>query len=170
MTTTSGPLRAASAVPAPRSSEPGSAEAPDAVLGRIDEGTSLAERGEVARARSVLQETWDEIGEHGGARYRWRAAQALGWLQDDPSLALRWHLRALLAADQVEDAHAGDAGTAAAYPALHLDVAEAHRRLGDREPALRHLQLGRCALLALPDDPAREAAAGAFDALEAQLR
>lgn len=142
-----------------------------AVLLRIAEGTRLGERRR-PEARVLLEEVWDEIGSGGSALHRCRAAQALGRLQDDPSLALQWHLRALLAADQVDDepgVPAAAASVAATYPALHRDVADAHRRLGDVEPALRHLQLGRCALLALPDGPARDATAAAFDALEAQL-
>jgi hypothetical protein len=77
-------------------------------------------------------------------------------VQDDVAEELLWDQRALAAADSLTDERVAEggvaAGVAAFYPSLHLNIAECHRKLGDLAQARRHLEQGRAAVGALPDD------------------
>ena len=139
----------------------------DPVLGRITDGVGMRVRGRRGEARRLLLEVWDEIGPGGNPLHRCSAAHALAGVQDDASVELEWHLRALLAADQVSEMGEATARPAELYPSLHLALADVHHRLGRDERARLHLDLGRAALSLLTDDVAARITLGdALDRLE----
>src|SRR4051794_11176078 len=130
--------------------------APDPVLTLAAEAAALGRQGRRTEAREVFAEVWAGIGPDGDPLHRVAVAHAMADVQDDPWDELTWDLRALEAADAVSDERAAAAAVAgpvaAFYPSLHLNLAEAYRKVGDRAAALRHLELGRAAVDTLPDD------------------
>jgi hypothetical protein len=144
--------------------------APD-VMAHISAVVALSQTGERTTARSGLTELWDQVD---APLHRCAVAHALADVQDDPHDELAWDLRALDAAGAVTDAEvvaAGMLGTAAGLlPSLHLNVAEAHRRLGDLTAARRHLELGLAAVPALGDDGYGRMIRAGLDGLAARLR
>ncbi len=147
--------------------------APDAVLARIGEGIALSQHGDRTSARALFAALWQEIGSDGDALHHCALAHAMADVQDDPREELAWDLRALGAADALTDARlaaAGAAGRVAGlYPSLHLNLGEVYRRLGDTTAARRHLDLGRRAAGALPDDGYGQMVASGLDRLAERL-
>ena len=143
----------------------------DPVLGRVADAVGLRVQGRREAARTMLLEIWDEIGTDGDPLHRCSAAHALAGVQDDPAAELEWHLRALLAADQVSSLHVNRAAYAAVelYPSLHLNLADVYLRLGRPEGSRTHLHLGRSALVPLPDGAAGRVLADGLDRVEARL-
>ncbi|MGY1814356.1 hypothetical protein [Blastococcus sp. SYSU D00820] len=142
---------------------------PDDVMTRIGAAITLGQSGERAAARTALESIWTELGDDGDALARCMLAHHLADLQDDPRDELAWDQRALAAADSVTDEQAAAAGAtgpvAAFYPSLHLNLGEDHRRLGDLAAARHHLELGRQAVAALPDDGYGAMITGGLEAL-----
>ncbi|WP_432536204.1 hypothetical protein [Kineococcus arenarius] len=138
------------------SDETPTATAPDAVMARIGQGIEMTQRGERERARNLFTEVWAEVGPDGDAMHRCALAHSMADTHDDPQEELRWDLEALRAADSLSDERAAAAGitspVAAFYPSLHLNLGEVHRKLGDLDAARHHLDLGRRAITALPDN------------------
>ena len=128
----------------------------DPVLARIGEGIGLNQQGDRAGARTLFAEVWTEIGSDGDPLHRCALAHSMADVQDDPREELAWDERALAAAELISDERAAEAGVAfpvrAFYPSLHLNLGDVHHRLGHRDEALRHLELGRAAVGALGDD------------------
>jgi hypothetical protein len=129
---------------------------PDAILVRMSEGIALNQQGDRGSARRLLTDLWDEVGPDGDPLHRCAVAHALADTQDDPHDELAWDERALAAAELITDERVAEAGVAspvaALYPSLHLNLGDVHHRLGHRDEALRHLELGRAATAALGDD------------------
>lgn len=123
---------------------------------RIGEAMGLGQRGERAAARELFGRLWDEIGSDGDAFHRCALAHSMADVQDDVADELLWDERALAAAESLTDDRLAEggvaAGVAAFYPSLRLNLAECHRKLGDLTSARRHLEQGRAAVDALPDD------------------
>ena len=146
---------------------------PDEVMIRIGHGIELGRRGEPAAARTLLTEPWEELGPDGDAFHRCALAHSLADVQDDVHEELLWDLRALAAADLVDDERLRLAGVASPvlgfYPSLHLNLAEAYRRIGDLDLAREHLAQGRAAVVALTDDAYGEMIKGGLDRLEERL-
>jgi hypothetical protein len=134
---------------------------------------ALSQRGERDAARALFTELWDEVGPAGDPMHRCAVAHWMADVKDDLQAELMWDLRALEAADAVTAERAQQAGmtspVTAMHPSLHLDLAEAHRELGDLAGARRHLSLGRAAAGALPDDGYGRMIRGGLARLEERL-
>lgn len=142
-------------------------------MARIGEAMALGQRGERSAARELFGQLWAEIGEDGDAFHRCALAHSMADVQDDVVAELLWDERALAAADSLTDARVAEggvaAGVAAFYPSLHLNIAECHRRLGDLPAARSHLEQGRAAVDALPDDGYGRMIRGGLDRLAERL-
>lgn len=128
---------------------------PEPILVRIAAATALGSRSQQRAAAFELSAIWDELGEHGDALHRCAVAHALADLQTDVGEELAWDLRALEAAERITDERAIAAGVEGARglrPSLHLNVAEAYRKLGDLQAARVHVDLGLAQVDALGDD------------------
>src|SRR5262249_54548842 len=102
---------------------------------RMAEAVALGQSGEHERARQALSELWTEITPTGNALHRCALSHHMADLQDDVAEELRWDLLALEAADSVSEQQARAAGVLSSvrsfYPSLHLNIAEAYRKLGN---------------------------------------
>jgi hypothetical protein len=136
--------------------EEGQVTEPDPIMIRIGEGIGLGHSGDREAARRLFSEVWEEIGVDGDALHRCALAHSMADVQDDVVEELRWDLRALDAADLIGDERVCQAGIAASvrgfYPSLHLNLAEAYRKLGDVDRARDHLERGYAVMGVLADD------------------
>lgn len=125
----------------------------DTVLARVAAAVGGGQRGDRAEAGRLLAALWTEVGPAGDPLHRCAVGHAMADVQDEPAAELEWDLRALHAADGVDADRARRAGiegpVEGLLPSLHLNVAEAYRKIGDRDAARRHLQHGRAACWAL---------------------
>ena len=146
---------------------------PDDTMIRIGRGIALAGQGERAAAMGWFTKLWDDIGPDGDPLHRCAVAHAMADVQDDPRAELACYLRALEAVESLTDERLGAAGVAGSargfYPSLHLNLADVYRRLGNEDPARRHLELGRATLDALQDDGYRTMIREALDRVEHKL-
>ncbi|MFE6227145.1 hypothetical protein [Streptomyces sp. NPDC057854] len=127
---------------------------PDSTMEAIGRAVADGQGGDAAGARARLLELWSGIGVTGDPLHRCTLAHHLADLYDDPAQALAWDVRALDAADalteqRLQEHHAG-LGVAGLYPSLHLNLADAYRRLGSFETAAGHLAAAREHAPALP--------------------
>ena len=147
--------------------------APDPTMARVAEAVELGQTGRAAEARELFTQIWSELGPDGDPLHRVTVAHHMADLQEDPHEELAWDLRALDAVDGVTDQRAADAGAtgpvAAFYPSLHLNLGEDYRRIGDAEAGRRHLELGRAAAGALPDDGYGQMIRGGLEGLAQRL-
>jgi hypothetical protein len=147
--------------------------APDPTTMRVAEAVGLGQSGRAAEARELFTQIWAELGPDGDPLHRVTVAHHMADLQEDPHEELAWDLRALDAVDGVTDQRVADAGAtgpvAAFYPSLHLNLGEDYRKLGDPESARRHLELGRAAAGALPDDGYGRLIRGGLEGLAQRL-
>lgn len=111
----------------------------DSTLEAIMHAVAAGREGDVAGARERLLGLWSEIGVTGDPLHRCTLAHYLADLYDDPARALTWDVRALDAADAVTPTHPAAPDIAGFYPSLHLNLADAYRRLGSFETAEAHL-------------------------------
>ncbi|GAA2495930.1 hypothetical protein [Winogradskya humida] len=103
-------------------------------LERLTEAVKAGRAGAKGPARAALQELWTEVGAAGDPLHRASIAHYLADLQESVADELMWDQRALAAV-----ADLGDERAHAFLPSLHLNLADAHRRLGERAPAEQHL-------------------------------
>ncbi|WP_328321658.1 hypothetical protein [Streptomyces sp. NBC_00388] len=145
----------------------------DAVMGRIGQVIMLLHGGDREEARNRFAGLWEEIGAAGDALHRCTLAHYMADTQDDPEDELLWDLRALAAAESLDDARAGrhDATVAVRgfYPSLHLNLAADYLKLRRREAARLHLGRARSATGALADDGYGDGVRAAIDRLEWRL-
>ncbi|MGY1636276.1 hypothetical protein ACI78V_06445 [Geodermatophilus sp. SYSU D00742] len=145
----------------------------DETMARIGAAITLGQQGRRAEARAAFAEIWAEVYAGGDPLHQCTLAHHMADVQDDPREELAWDLRALAAAESVTEARVAAAAATgevtAFYPALHLDLAEDHHRLGDLAAARRHLRLGQQAASALDDDPSGSRIRGALAALAERL-
>ncbi|MEX3106292.1 MULTISPECIES: hypothetical protein [unclassified Streptomyces] len=130
--------------------------APDPTMEAITQAVTEGRAGHIASARHKLLALWSQIGVTGDPLHRCSLAHYLADLHDDPAQALAWDVRALDAADAVTDQrvqehHAG-LRIAGFYPSLHLNLADAYRRLGSFEAAAEHIEAAREHAPSLPQD------------------
>lgn len=145
----------------------------DAVMTRIGQVMMLLHGGDREEARNRFGALWAEIGEHGDALHRCTLAHYMADTQDDPEDELLWDLRALSAADGLDDRrvdqhHAGLA-VRGFYPSLHLNLAADYLKLERRDAARSHLARARSASDALADDGYGDGVRAAIDRLEWRL-
>ncbi|PWG12065.1 hypothetical protein DF268_18015 [Streptomyces sp. V2] len=130
--------------------------APDPTMEAITQAVTEGRAGHASSARHKLLALWSQIGVTGDPLHRCSLAHHLADLHDDPAQALAWDVRALDAADAVTDQrvqehHAG-LRIAGFYPSLHLNLADAYRRLGSFEAAAEHVEAAREHAPSLPQD------------------
>ncbi|HET8994507.1 MAG TPA: hypothetical protein VFN32_11960 [Rhodococcus sp. (in: high G+C Gram-positive bacteria)] len=129
---------------------------PDPTMAAITEAVTAGRSGDTAAARLRLENLWDEIGPGGDALHRCTLAHFLADLYDDPATSLTWDIRALEAADSLDDTRVQQEHVSLQirgfYPSLHLNLADDHRRLGDFDAATEHLTAARIYTDALADD------------------
>lgn len=146
---------------------------PAEMLVRIGAAAELGRRGDRASARRAVDELWRTIGSDGDPFHRCALAHSAADVQDDVADELVWDLRALAAADELTDERVAAGGVASPvrgfYPSLHLNLADAYRRLGDLPRARDHLDRGLAAVDALPDDGYGEQVRGALARLAGRL-
>ncbi|MEI7031574.1 hypothetical protein [Streptomyces pratensis] len=80
----------------------------DAVMTRIGQAIMLLHGGDREEARNRLGLLWSELGAEGGALHRCTLAHYMADTQDDPGDELAWDLRALTAAEGLDDERAAD--------------------------------------------------------------
>ncbi|GAA2579028.1 hypothetical protein GCM10010435_64790 [Winogradskya consettensis] len=116
-------------------------------LEKLTEAVNAGRAGAKGPARAALQELWTEVGPAGDPMHRASIAHYLADLQESVADELMWDQRALAAM-----AGLGDERAHAFLPSLHLNLADAHRRLGERAPAEQHLAEAARLVTALPGD------------------
>jgi hypothetical protein len=145
----------------------------DAVMARIGQVMMLLHGGDREEARNRFGALWTEIGEEGDALHRCTLAHYMADTQDDPEDELLWDLRALSAADGLDDQRVGRHHSGLAvrgfYPSLHLNLAADYLKLERRDAARNHLDRARTASDALADDGYGDGVRAAIDRLEWRL-
>ncbi|MFI5912245.1 hypothetical protein [Dactylosporangium sp. NPDC051541] len=147
----------------------------DLTLARIGEAVALHHgQGQRAAARAMFAEIWADIGgERGDPLHVCVLAHSMADVQDDVRDELEWDRRALAVVGRITDERVARAGVplsvAGLYPSLHLNLADCHRRLGDRTTAREHLELARGGLEALADDDYGQLIKDGFKQVAAQL-
>lgn len=145
----------------------------DAVMTRIGQVIMLLHGGDREEARSRFGRLWSEIGVSGDALHRCTVAHYMADTQDEAEDELLWDLRALAAADGLDDARVARHDTAVAvrgfYPSLHLNLAADYLKLRRGAAARDHLARARAATDALADDGYGNGIRAAIDRLEWRL-
>ncbi|MFI6287914.1 hypothetical protein ACIBCM_24740 [Streptomyces sp. NPDC051018] len=146
----------------------------DAVMTRIGQAVMLLHVGDREEARNRFGALWSEIGETGDVLHRCTLAHYMADTQDDPGDELAWDLRALAAADTLEEVWPvrpeTAAGVRALYPTLHLSLAAGYLKLRRPEDARFHLDRARGATGALGHDGYSTGVRAAIERLEWRLR
>jgi hypothetical protein len=144
-------------------------ETMDAITRAVERGRA----GDADAARSALVDLWAAIGAEGDALHRCTLAHYLADLYDDPAQALMWDVRALDAADALDDARVQQYHASLAvrgfYPSLHLNLADNLRLLGSFDAARTHLDAAAGHLDALGDDAYGRMIHGALDDVGAAI-
>lgn len=126
------------------------------MMDQIHAAAALHHRGDRDGARARFAALWEAIGPDGDPLHRVTLAHFMADVQDDPSQALMWDLRALEAADSLTDqrlkSHHDSLSLEAFYPSLHLNVAEGYRKTGQLAQARAHIALASEKVAALPED------------------
>ncbi|MEU4955740.1 hypothetical protein [Streptomyces lavendulae] len=127
---------------------------PDPTMEAIGRAVAEGGAGDVPSARRKLLALWSTIGVTGDPLHRCALAHYLADLYEDPAQALAWDIRALDAADAVteqraQEHHAG-LHIAGFYPSLHLNLADAYRRLGSFAAATEHIEAAQAQTSRLP--------------------
>ncbi|MFF6946786.1 hypothetical protein [Streptomyces lavendulae] len=129
---------------------------PDPTMEAIGRAVAEGGAGDGPSARRKLLALWSTIGVTGDPLHRCALAHYLADLYEDPAQALAWDIRALDAADAVteqraQEHHAG-LHIAGFYPSLHLNLADAYRRLGSFAAATEHIEAAQAQTSRLPRD------------------
>lgn len=128
----------------------------DPLYDEIAVAIAVGQSGEAARSRVLLTALWDRAEREGDAFHRCVIAHYLADLQDDVVNELAWDIRALEAVEHITPARAAAVHPAlrpAGFrPSLHLNVADALRRLGRLAEAREQIARARSATGALGQD------------------
>ncbi|MFD3811953.1 hypothetical protein [Rhodococcus sp. NPDC058639] len=145
----------------------------DPTMTAITDAVTLARAGRTSDARVSLEELWAEIGPGGDPLHRCTLAHYLADLYDDAAASLEWDIRALAAADDMDDRrvreHHESLRIRGFYPSLHLNLADDYRRLGDFDSAAGHLAAAREYADALADDGYGAGVLGGIDNVAAAI-
>ncbi|WP_329235189.1 hypothetical protein OG417_29240 [Actinoallomurus sp. NBC_01490] len=109
------------------------------------EGMRAETEGRDADARELFEQAWRTAADDYEACV---AAHYLARHQPTPRETLRWNQECLDRANRV-----GDERVTGFYPSLHLNLAKAHRDLGDPQEARRHFTLAAAHLDDAPPGP-----------------
>lgn len=146
----------------------------DDVLAEVAMGIGWARSGDREGARLLFAALWRRVGDSPDALHRCAVAHSMADVVDDPQAELRWDLRALAAADQLQDERLQRAGMGLSvdglFPSLHLNLGDVYRRLGHHEHAVAHLHAARRALAGLPLDDYRRSIDEGLQRLDLELR
>ncbi|WP_312858227.1 hypothetical protein [Pseudonocardia pini] len=142
--------------------------APDPVMDRVTALVALAQGGARAEAAAGFAALWPELTD---PFHRCVLAHYAADVQEDPHAELEWDRRALAAADEVPpgraESHHPALRLAGFYPSLHLNLAEAYRKVGEPKLARTHLTAARERLGALAGT--EESAPGYADTIRGAL-
>lgn len=145
----------------------------DPIMQRITDAIGVLHAGNRDEARALFSAIWDEIEEDADPFHECTLAHFMADTQDDPAEELAWDLRALHAAGRVTqaraEAHHASLSIAGFFPSLHLNVADACLRLGDKAKARHHLEAGRALLGTLQPDGYGATIRRGLDRLDAAL-
>lgn len=146
----------------------------DAVMTRIGQAMMLLHGGDREEARNRFGEIWDQLGPDGDPLHRCTLAHYMADAQDDPDTELAWDLRALTAAEGLDDdrlaRHDSTVALRALYPSLHLNLAADYVKLARPDAARVHLDRARAASEVLDDDGYGNGVRAAIERLEVRLR
>ncbi|WP_225731289.1 hypothetical protein [Nocardia sp. JCM 34519.1] len=118
-------------------------------------------------ARRALQALWDDLERGGDPLQRCVIAHHLANLQDSAEVALRWDQRALGAV--FGPGVPLDEGMRGFLPALYLNLADSHRRVGEFDMARMQSTIARGHLDVLADDAYGALIRARLDRVEAAL-
>jgi hypothetical protein len=142
-------------------------------MAAVQRGIELRFRGERAAALAHFTRLWDEVAAGDQPLHRCAVAHQLADLQDDAEDELAWDLLALDAAAALDDAGIRRPyewlEPAQLFPSLHLNVAEACRKLGRLDRARHHLGLAEEAARLATDPTVRQALLAMLDGLRGRL-
>jgi len=146
----------------------------DAVMTRIGQAMMLLHGGDREEARNRFGAIWDQLGPDGDPLHRCTLAHYMADAQDDPDDELAWDLRALTAAEGLDEdrlaRHDSAAALRALYPSLHLNLAADYVKLARPDAARVHLDRARAAAVVLDDDGYGTGVRAAIERLELRLR
>ncbi|MFI1812480.1 hypothetical protein ACH414_19350 [Streptomyces sp. NPDC020422] len=141
---------------------------------RIGQAMMLLHGGDREEARNRFGEIWDQLGPDGDPLHRCTLAHYMADAQDDPDTELAWDLRALTAAEGLDDErlarHDSAVALRALYPSLHLNLAADYVKLAHPDAARVHLDRARAASEVLDDDGYGNGVRAAIERLEVRLR
>ncbi|MFG3346456.1 hypothetical protein ACGF1Z_15495 [Streptomyces sp. NPDC048018] len=141
---------------------------------RIGQAMMLLHGGDREEARNRFGAIWDQLGPDGDPLHRCTLAHYMADAQDDPDVELAWDLRALTAAEGLDDdrlaLHDSTAALRALYPSLHLNLAADYVKLARPDAARIHLDRARAAAESLDDDGYGNGVRAAIERLELRLR
>jgi len=140
----------------------------DPIMATIARVQQLALQGRREQAAAAYGQLWAQV-EHGRLLHRVCLAHYMADLQDDPAEELRWDERALEAAAGITPQDADADAVAPLLASLHVNTAEALRKLGREDAARRQLAAARQAERALPEDGYGRLVRARIDALGAEL-
>lgn len=142
-------------------------------MAAIHEAVAMRCGGAHREARHRLEDLWGRAGADGDPLHRCVLAHFLADAQDDAEASLAWNLRALAAADALDDAraqrHHASLSVRVLYPSLHLNLVEDYRALDRPTDARHHLRLGEAALDALDVQGEPDGVRAALSALRQRL-
>ncbi|MFF9199475.1 hypothetical protein ACF09L_30145 [Streptomyces sp. NPDC014779] len=146
----------------------------DAVMTRIGQAIMLLHGGDREEARNRLGAIWDQLGPDGDPLHRCTLAHYMADAQDDPDVELAWDLRALIAAESLDEdrlaRHDSSVALRALAPSLHLNLAADYVKLDRPDAARVHLARARAAAEALDDDGYGNGVRAAIERLALRLR
>ncbi len=90
--------------------------------------------GDCAGAQALYEELWAEAATSADQYQSCVVAHFMAHAQSEPAVQLHWHLRALAAADAVDDDR-----VVAFYPSLYANLAEVSLRLGNPAQARHYI-------------------------------
>lgn len=141
-------------------------------MAEIMEAIATLQGGDRTLGRTRLLRLWDDLNGSGTPTQRCTIAHFLADTEDDVEAELAWDRVALEAATGTKcgsDADALAPDLAAFLPSLHLNVADAYRRLGDHERARAHAGFGLARTAALPSGGYGDMVRGGLERLQARL-
>lgn len=146
----------------------------DGVMTRIGQAMMLLHGGDREEARNRFVEIWAQLGPDGDPLHRCTLAHYMADAQDDPDTELAWDLRALTAAEGLDEdrlaRHDSAVALRALYPSLHLNLAADYVKLARPDAARVHLDRARAASVVLDDDGYGNGVRAAIERLEVRLR
>ncbi|MEU2722828.1 hypothetical protein ACH4RA_19115 [Streptomyces smyrnaeus] len=145
----------------------------DATMVRIGQAIMLHRGGDREEARNRFAALWTETDVDADLFHRCTIAHYMADTQDDPADELAWDLRALAAADALDQDRVSwgehQLAVRSLYPSLYLNLAADHVKLGDEEAARQELERARAKLDALPADAYGEGIRAAIERLEKRI-